>query len=71
MTDTAAHDDGPSERLQLSVDKQTVDYLREIAKTGTYGRTHAKVAKALIEEGVRRAIADGLIEVVREPPKPG
>ena len=66
MSESDQPDDGPSERLQLSMDKQTVDYLRDIAKTGTYGRTHPKVAKALIEEGVRRAIADGLIMVVRE-----
>ena len=56
------------------MDKQTVDYLRTIAETGTYGRTHPKVAKALIEEGVRRAIANGLIKVVmekRSKPKSG
>lgn len=66
-------DDGPSERLQLFVDAQTMAYLREIALTGTYGRKHTKVAKALIEEGIRRAIAGGLIGVLKRDsgvPKP-
>jgi len=54
-------DDGRSVRLQIFVDHQTVEYLRDLAKTGTYGRKHTRVAKTLIEEGVRRAIRDRLI----------
>jgi hypothetical protein len=56
-------DGGPSERLQLFVDTKTVIYLKDLALTGTYGRRHTKVAKALIEEGIRRAISQGLISV--------
>lgn len=50
-----------SVRLQIYVDQQTVEYLQELANTGTYGRKHTKVAKALIEEGIRRAIHGRLI----------
>jgi hypothetical protein len=56
---------GPSERLQLFVNPQTVAYLKALALTGTYGRKHTKVAKALIEEGIRSALSKGLIPVSR------
>jgi hypothetical protein len=59
-------DGGQSERLQLFVDTQTVRYLKALAQTGTYGRKHTKVAKALIEEGIRRAIRDKLIVVEKD-----
>lgn len=59
-------EDGPSERLQVYVDRQTVAYLEAVAATGTYGRKPSRVAKALIEEGIRRAIASGIIAVQRD-----
>lgn len=58
-----ASESDESERLQLFIDPQTMIYLRALAATGTYGRKHTKVAKALIEEGIRRAIRDKLIPV--------
>lgn len=64
-SDADDDESGPSARLQLSVDPQTIAYLKALALTGTYGRKPSKVAKALIEEGVRRAISDRLIEVIK------
>lgn len=66
MVDSGAPDeeDGPSVRLQLFVDPLTLKYLKQLAETGAYGsRRHTKVAKALIEEGLRRASRDGLIRM--------
>ena len=68
-TDEREEDDGPSVRLQLFVDPLTVKYLKELAETGAYGsRKHTKVAKALIEEGLRRASRDGLIHMRKGGP---
>jgi hypothetical protein len=58
-------DGGPSERLQVYLDPQTIRYLEAIVATNTYGRKASRVARALIEQGVRGAIKDGLIEVER------
>jgi len=67
-TDEREEDDGPSVRLQLFVDPLTVKYLKELAETGAYGSQHTKVAKALIEEGLRRASRDGLIHMRKGGP---
>jgi hypothetical protein len=61
--DADEEDSGQAERLQLFVDPQTITYLKAIAVTGTYGWRHTKVAKALIEEGIRRAIRDKLSRI--------
>jgi hypothetical protein len=45
------------------------DYLDDLVATGLYGSTPTEVAKKLIEDGIRRAIADRHIEVRRETPK--
>jgi len=42
-------------------------YLQDLAETGTYGSNATDVARSLIEEGIRRAIADKIINVRREP----
>jgi hypothetical protein len=63
-------EDPPSLRLQLFVDPLTVAYLKELAETGAYGsRKHTKVAKALIEEGLRRASRAGLITMRKGGPR--
>jgi hypothetical protein len=57
--------DEKTERLQVVVATETVDYLKQLAQLGTHGPTHTKVARSLIEEGVRNAIKDGFISARR------
>jgi hypothetical protein len=37
-------------------------YLQDLVDIGAYGSTPSDVARALIEEGIRRAISQGVIE---------
>jgi hypothetical protein len=48
---------------------ETHEYLQDLVDTGTYGTNPTDVARGLIEEGIRRAIASKLI-AVRRSPKP-
>lgn len=38
-------------------------YLQDLLDTGAYGKTPSDVARTLIEEGVRRALAEKIIRV--------
>lgn len=58
-------DDEKTERLQIVIATETVSYLKRLAQLGTHGPTHTKVARSLIEEGVRNAIKDGFISAKR------
>ena len=40
-------------------------YLRDLAATGAYGKDSTDVARTLIEEGIRTALAQGIIKVRR------
>lgn len=43
----------------------THQYLEDLVKTGAYGSNPTDVARTLIEQGIRQALADDLIEVRR------
>jgi hypothetical protein len=38
-------------------------YLQDLADTGAFGSNPTDVARTLIEEGIRRALAEGIISV--------
>ena len=40
-------------------------YLQDLVDTGAYGSNPTDVARTLIEEGIRRALGQGIIEVRR------
>ena len=46
----------PLSRYELRLSVQTMDYLKAIKKTGTYGRTVATVVRTFIDAGVREAL---------------
>ena len=48
----------------------THDYLRDLADTGAYGSSPTDVARTLIEEGIRQALARKIIKV-RRAKRPG
>jgi hypothetical protein len=50
-----------TKRLDLTLSLQTHRYLAAIKKRGTHGGTAAKVARSLIEAGIREAIDKGYI----------
>ncbi len=49
-------------RKNITLSVTTVAYLEDIAKTGTHGSDVPAVIRSLAEQGVRRAIRDGLIK---------
>ena len=56
----------PTKKVEPRLSPNTHAYLEELVETGAYGNTVTDVAKGLIEEGIRKAIADHIIEV-RKP----
>lgn len=57
-------------RKNVTLSRATVRYLEDIAKTGTHGSDVTAVIRSLVEQGVRHAIRDDLIEK-RGPYKKG
>ena len=57
----------PTIKVEPRLSPFTHAYLEELVETGAYGNNVTNVAKGLIEEGIRRAISDRIIEV-RKPP---
>jgi hypothetical protein len=51
-----------TERLPVTLATGTLDYLAKLVRQGTHGTSVPDVAKTLIEEGIRRAITDGLLK---------
>ena len=49
-------EDEPTKRLDFTVSAQTHRFLSALKKRGTHGGSVAKVARALIEQGIREAI---------------
>jgi hypothetical protein len=62
-----------TERLQVMLSLKTHGYLAVLADKGTHGTHATDVAKTLIEEGIRLAIKDGLLDKadVQKIQKPG
>lgn len=52
-------------KIQPRLSPGMFDYLQDLVDVGVYGTNPSDVARSLIEEGIRRAIADGLIHVRR------
>ncbi len=57
----------PTKKVEPRLSPNTHAYLKDLVATGAYGNNVTDVAKGLIEEGIRRAIADRIVEV-RKPP---
>jgi hypothetical protein len=51
-----------TDRLQVMLSLKTHAYLAVLADKGTHGTHATDVAKTLIEEGIRLAIKDGLLD---------
>ena len=49
-------------RKHVTFATATIDYVKDIVKTGTHGSDVTSVIRSLVEQGVRHAIRDGLIE---------
>ena len=49
-------EDEPPKRLDFTVSAQTYRFLSGLKKRGTHGGSVAKVARSLIEQGIRDAI---------------
>ena len=57
----------PTKKVEPRLSPKTFAYLEDLVDTGAYGNNVTDVAKGLIEEGIRRAIADRIVKV-RNPP---
>jgi len=47
-----------TKRLQVTLDRKTLDFLQILGAKGTHGKDDKAAARTLIEEGIRRAIQD-------------
>lgn len=61
-------EDGASKRDRLTINPRpaTIRYLKQLAALGIYGSSPTTAASRLIDEGIRQAIKDGLIEKERD-----
>ncbi len=55
----------PTKKVEPRLSPNTHAYLADLFETGAFGNNVTDVAKGLIEEGIRRALADHIIEVRR------
>jgi hypothetical protein len=53
-------------RIGLNPSDVTVRYLKQLLSLGIYGKNVTQVAARLVDEGIRRAIVEGLIEKERD-----
>ena len=53
----------PPKRLDFTVSAQTYRFLSALKKRGTHGGSVAKVARSLIEQGIREAIDKRYISI--------
>ena len=49
-------------RKNVTFSAKTVEYLEELVAKGTHGSDVVGVIRTMVEEGVRRAIRDGIVE---------
>jgi len=54
-----------NDKLQPRLPPEMHAYLQALFETGAYGNSISDVARTLIEEGVRRALAERIIEIRR------
>lgn len=57
-----ATEKAPTTRVPVTLANVTVSYLESLVRQGTHGTSVPGVAKTLIEEGIRLAIKDGLLD---------
>lgn len=50
-----------TDRLQVMLDRKTLDFLRILGGKGTHGKDDKAAARTLIENGIRQAIKDGFL----------
>lgn len=55
-------------KVQPRLAPETIAYLRDLAQICAYGTNQSDVARALIEAGIRDALAKGIIAVRRREP---
>ena len=53
--------------VQPRLPPATHAYLRDLAGTGAYGSSPTDVARTLIEDGIRNALAQGIVKVRTAP----
>ena len=53
-------------RIGLNPSEITVRYLKQLVALGIYGKNPTQVAARLVDEGIRRALVDRLIERERD-----
>jgi hypothetical protein len=56
---------GRGRKVEPTLSPETYTYLSDLVDTGGYGSNPTDVARTLIEEGIRRALADKIIHVRR------
>jgi hypothetical protein len=56
---------GRGKKIEPTLSPETYTYLMDLAATGGHGSNPTDVARTLIEEGIRRALADKIIAVRR------
>ena len=52
-----------TDRIPITLARSTISYLEKLVRQGTHGTSVPGVARALIEEGIRLAIKDGLLSI--------
>lgn len=52
-------------KVDVRLTPTTHEYLADLVAAGTHGSNATDVARTLIEEGIRKAISDGIITVRR------
>lgn len=57
-----------NQKIQPRLQPEMHAYLQDLLDTGAYGKTLSDVARTLIEEGIRRAMAEKVIEIRRRSP---
>ncbi len=54
-----------NQKIQPRLQPEMHSYLQDLLDTGAYGKTLSDVARTLIEEGIRRAMAKNIIGIRR------
>jgi hypothetical protein len=50
-----------TDRLQVMLDLETLEFLKILGAKGTHGKNDKAVARTLIEHGIREAIKEGFL----------
>lgn len=56
----------PRERIALSPRPSTVRYINQMVALGLFGTDPTAVATRLVEDGIRRALAEGILDKERD-----